>query len=1389
MKQEGNKVTLQFNEALISCEDMFHGLSNIIEVDLSNFDCSQVTSMKSMFKDCTNLKSINFGNIVTSSLKDMESLFQNCKSLESIDISIFDTSSVTTFKELFKSCENIKSINASNFKATNADNVYDMFGYCSNLISIDLSNFQTSKVSMMQGIFWASDNIKYINIEHFSDDVLWGFAYFTSSAQLMYINFRYYVTSNIYGKNIGSILPENLPDIKYCVEDLNTINKYFSDKKVDCSDLCFQKNIIFDIDRGVCVCNENFKFEYNSICYQQCPTNTFAILTDKYTCLSIVPDNYYLDSNDNIYKKCYDKCKKCSQFGDEANNKCDECIDNYIFINDSFANTNNCYMDCDHYYYFKGYNQYECTESYNCPSQYNKLIINKMKCIGDCKNDNDYVYTYNNNCYEECPSNKKRYEEEKLCLDECNEELFEYNNICYNNCPVNTYRIYTTRKICLDTIPENYYLDSSDNIHKKCYEKCKKCSQLGDEENNKCNECVNGYKFITDSLAIENNCYQECDYYYYFKGNNQYFCTESNNCPLQYNKLIDDKKKCIDDCKNDNEYIYEYNNNCIKICPENKKIYEKQKLCLDDCNEEQFEYENKCFDDCPKELFRIFIERNKCIDKVPSGFFNDIIRNIYKKCFSRCQICNQAGNENNNNCVECKDGYSFLKDSLAIPNNCYEKCDNYYYFDKNNKYKCVDACPPDFGKLISPKNKCIDDCKNDDEYIFEYENQCLKACPDKLKIDYETKQCLVSCYTNQFESENTCYYDFPKDCDNSKFFEDGNILINNIENFDDMLYEVILTAYPPEPGKKMMIQRPDNKVSQISNSMSDLKELNEKSDKVPEISIVDLGECEKILKQTYNISENDTLIFIKNEIKSNKSSEKNVQIEVYSPYTKEQLNLSICDEIPVNIYVPTELKKETKQIYEKMKKSGHDMFNINDAFYQDICIPFDSSNGTDMILSDRIDYIYNNDDTKCQPNCQYSNYSIESKYLSCSCYIAEEINNKTEKVDKFNAKKIYESFYEVLKYSNYGLVTCYNIILNINALKANLGSIIIIFFFFCYLICLFIFIFSYKEPKNYKLYCKYNINNLLNPPLKRNIKNNFNKKICIYKRNKIKDNKKQLYLNINNNNNFSYSYKINSNSSSGMSVINNFNKLSIKNYNKEKNNSSNQLITNYSDFELYQLDYEQALKLDKRTLCQLYWSIMKREHLIIFTFFNCHDYNLLSIKISRFIFLLVGDMALNVFFFSDESMHKLFLTYGKYDFIQQIPQITYSTIITQIIEIFLCFLSLTDKYFYLIKRSIIKGNIRHIKQIIKCIKIKLYIYFIFIFIFFGIYWYIVSIFCGVYRNTQIPFIKDSIISFSIGLTYPIAFYFISACLRICSLRSQNKKLKCVYNSSYIIPFF
>ena len=212
------------------------------------------------------------------------------------------------------------------------------------------------------------------------------------------------------------------------------------------------------------------------------------------------------------------------------------------------------------------------------------------------------------------------------------------------------------------------------------------------------------------------------------------------------------------------------------------------------------------------------------------------------------------------------------------------------------------------------------------------------------------------------------------------------------------------------------------------------------------------------------------------------------------------------------------------------------------------------------------------------------------------------------------------------------------------------------------------------------------------------------------------------------------------------------------------------------------------MKLDKRSFINIYWSILRREHLILFTFFVRNDYNLVYVKFSRFIFLVCTDMALNVFFFADETMHKMFLDYGKYNFMQQIPQIAYSTLVTQLIEVFLCFLSMTDKYFYEIKN--LESDSRYeVFKIIKCVKIRITFYFIFTCIMFAFYWYAIACFCAVYVNTQNAFIKDSLSSFALGLLYPFILYLIPAVLRLIALRATNSRLSFIYALSDIIPFF
>ena len=70
------------------------------------------------------------------------------------------------------------------------------------------------------------------------------------------------------------------------------------------------------------------------------------------------------------------------------------------------------------------------------------------------------------------------------------------------------------------------------------------------------------------------------------------------------------------------------------------------------------------------------------------------------------------------------------------------------------------------------------------------------------------------------------------------------------------------------------------------------------------------------------------------------------------------------------------------------------------------------------------------------------------------------------------------------------------------------------------------------------------------------------------------------------------------------------------------------------------------------------------------------------------------------------------------------------------------------------------------------------------------YWYVVSAFCVVYKNTQISFIKDWILSLILGMLIPFVIYLIPSSLRLCSIKSKNRKCSIIlYKLSEIIPFF
>ena len=215
---------------------------------------------------------------------------------------------------------------------------------------------------------------------------------------------------------------------------------------------------------------------------------------------------------------------------------------------------------------------------------------------------------------------------------------------------------------------------------------------------------------------------------------------------------------------------------------------------------------------------------------------------------------------------------------------------------------------------------------------------------------------------------------------------------------------------------------------------------------------------------------------------------------------------------------------------------------------------------------------------------------------------------------------------------------------------------------------------------------------------------------------------------------------------------------------------------NFNIQELNTLEYEMAIIYDKRTYFQYYWSLLKKKHLILFTFLPENDYNLSSLKISLFLLSFSLYFTINGFFFSDDTMHKINENNGAYNIIFQIPQILYSSVISAVINMILKLLSLSEKNILVIKKENNINNAKKIsKNIKKCILIKFIIFFKIGNMLLIFFWYFITCFCAVYINTQNILIKDTIISFTLSIIYPFGLNLLPGLFRIPSLKAKNKK--------------
>ena len=457
-------------------------------------------------------------------------------------------------------------------------------------------------------------------------------------------------------------------------------------------------------------------------------------------------------------------------------------------------------------------------------------------------------------------------------------------------------------------------------------------------------------------------------------------------------------KVCIRD-ENTINILNDYSNliNCSNICfNENIKIDSKENKCVYNCNEIEFKYEfnNICYNECPNNTFPIENEYF-CLDKKPEDYYLSNNQK-YVKCYDTCKSCDKGGDENYNNCIECKTNYTdnngliynFLYElNINGFKNCYVKCPHYFY-ENENKFICTLnlSCPKEYPLLLENRMKCI-------------ENKIQNVVKD-----------IISNERNEIEKSKEKEIQFYDNILNimEEVFISENYNTSNIDNGED---EIIKT-------EKLIITftTTENQKNNINNNRTK----------------IDFGECETFLRNYYNISINESIYMKKMEIHQEGMKTLKVEYDVYAKLIGQnliKLNLTVCENSKIYISIPIIINEHL------------DKYNVSSGYYNDICYTTTSEYGTDITLKDRQKEFIKKDKIICQENCDFSEYDYDTFVAKCSCNVKESSESFADM--SINKNKLMENFKNIKYIINYNFLKCYNKLFNKKGILNNIGSYII----------------------------------------------------------------------------------------------------------------------------------------------------------------------------------------------------------------------------------------------------------------------------------------------------------------------------------------------------------
>ena len=875
----------------------------------------------------------------------------------------------------------------------------------------------------------------------------------------------------------------------------------------------------------------------------------------------------------------------------------------------------------------------------------------------------------------------------------------------------------------------------------------------------------------------------------------------SDNWEIEQKKLVNINGLCSDISGNDISFKYEYKGRYYKQCSNGNLINSEIQSCQCDnekcltCPNEPLK-ENLCLE-CNNNYYPIENDNYTHIEgyvkcyKDPIGYYLDKNESLYKKCYYTCKECDQFGNNIIHNCLICDDNYPY-NISKNNYSNCYENSS--YYIDENNYNYILNSTVPDnYPQILMTTNEVIIESLTEKEV--------------KLKIN-DLKNVIESITKNETgektkEKENEYYNKILTTL--QKTFTSENYDTSDLDNGHD---EIIETE-----KMKITLTTTDNQKNNVNKTLT----------------YIDLGECEELLRDFYNLTNNETLYMTKLEINQEGMKIPIIKYYVYSKLYGTnliKLNLSECQNSKISLSIPVEID------------GNLDKLNSSSGYYNDICYTTTSDNGTDISLKDRKNEYVNN--TVCQDGCDFVGYDYTSQNAKCSCEVKESSYSFEDMtIDK---DRLLDNIKNIKNFANLSFLVCYKILFSKEGLLKNFGFYVFLAIIIYHTINIILFYIKYfallKKKINdiiYSLKYLYILENI-----EKNDEHN------------EKDNnsmEKQIHLdnNDNNNNENEDKHKDENNESghkkkkrkkrkrkkkrrktvgieskqneigldeiindeSDKNVINNNNIfINIYRNKKHKRNTINILkkhksiskdklildkvekVMEYKDDEINALPYSLALIHDKRTYWQYYISLLKTRHNFIFSFFQHNNYNSTIIQIDLFVVGFSLYYTVSALFYNDDTMHNIYVSNGAFDIAYQLPKILYSSIISMLLNILLKLLALSNDKVLKFKQNKSEVNINERgENLKKLLSIKFLLYFIISFIFLTFFWYYISMFGAIYRNTQFHLLKDTALSFILSLIYPFGIYLIPGFFRLPALADPNKKKECLYKFSQILQLF